>query len=206
MISQSAFAKEIGVSKQAVSKAVKAGRIPVYDATGLRVSATFAGTKFVKPQEAASAFKLSRARIDDAAVAEISAELDRELAGDIDEPEAPRGSAATPLDGSLVAAKKTKEELQSEVLRMRIARERGELVSRAMQLEAFETAGRAVGRQFQTMPTWAEEINAIARTGGVPGLTAWLRSKANELCAQLADLLTASEEPDQDDDSRSGAD
>ena len=83
MISQSAFAKQVGVSKQAVSKAIKAGRIPVYDATGLAVPAAFGGAKYVKPEEAAAAFRLSRARIDDAVVAELSAELDRELHRDI---------------------------------------------------------------------------------------------------------------------------
>jgi hypothetical protein len=206
MISQSAFAKQVGVTKQAVSKAVKAGRIPVYDASGARVAADFAGAKYVKPAEASSAFKLSRARIDDDVVSEIDRELFPEVLPD-SEPEAPPGpSDAAPMDGTLVSAKKAKEDLQSEVLRLRIARERGELVSRQAQLEAFETAGRAVGRQFQTMPTWAEELNAVARSGGVPALTAWLRSKANELCSQLADMLTAAEDVSADDDSPHEAD
>jgi hypothetical protein len=191
MISQSAFAKQVGVSKQAVSKAVKAGRIPVYDATGLAVTAAFGGPKFVKPEEASAAFRLSRARIDDAVVAEMSVELDRELSI---EPEDPAARSS-----SLVGAKTTKEELQSDLLRLRLARERGELVLRQSQLDAFETAGRAVGRQFQTMAMWAEELNSVARSGGVPALTAWLRAKGNELCLQLADTLTASEAAEQDD-------
>jgi len=193
MISQSAFAKQVGVSKQAVSKAIKAGRIPVYDATGLAVTAAFGGPKFVKPEEAAAAFRLSRARIDDAVVAEMSAELDHELSI---EPE----DAAAAKSSSLVGAKTTKEELQSDLLRLRLARERGELVLRQSQLDAFETAGRAVGRQFQIMATWAEELNGVARSGGVPALTAWLRAKGNELCLQLADTLTASEAAEHDDD------
>lgn len=206
MISQSAFAKQVGVTKQAVSKAVKAGRIPVYDAAGVRVAADFVGTKYVKPAEASSAFKLSRARIDDDVVAEIDRELFPEVLAEI-EPDGPRGVADAPsLDGTLVSAKKAKEDLQSEMLRLRISRERGELVSRQAQLEAFETAGRAVGRQFQTMPTWAEELNGVARSGGVPALTAWLRSKANELCSQLADMLTAAEDVSADDDTHHGAD
>jgi len=201
MISQGAFAKQVGVSKQAVSKAVKAGRIPVYDATGLRVSAEYDGPKFVKPEEAASAFRLSRARIDDAVVAEMAAELDRELSID---PET-ISSARPPSDAAdkmptLVGAKTAKEELQADLLRLRLARERGELVSRQAQLDGFETAGREVGRQYQTMPSWAEELNGVARSGGVPALTAWLRAKANELCTQLADKLTAGEAVEPDDD------
>ena len=190
MISQSAFAKHVGVSKQAVSKAVKAGRIPVYDATGLRVAAGYDGPKYVKADEAASAFKLSRARLDDAAVAEMSAELERELSIESEaEPADPK--TAAPASPTLVGAKTAKEELQADLLRLRLARERGDLISRQAQLDAFESAGRAVGRQFQTMTTWAEEINGLSRSGGVPVLTAWLRGKANELCAQLADTLTA---------------
>jgi hypothetical protein len=201
MISQSAFAKQVGVSKQAVSKAVKAGRIPVYDATGASVSAAFGGLKFVKPEEAATAFRLSRARIDDAVVAELSAELDRELSIEPEDADPAPASAAAAKLPTLVGAKTAKEELQADLLRLRLARERGELVPRQAQLDAFETAGRAVGRQFQTMTAWAEEINGVARSGGMPGLTAWLRAKANELCAQLADTLTASAAQEPDDDS-----
>lgn len=201
MISQSAFAKQVGVSKQAVSKAIKAGRIPVYDASGMRVAIAYDGPKFVKPEEAVAAFRLSRARIDDAVVAEMAAELDRELSLEPDDAPA----IQTQLDAiektpTLVGAKTAKEELQADLLRLRLARERGELVSRQAQLDAFENAGRAVGRQFQTMSTWAEELNGVARSGGVPALTAWLRTKANELCAQLADMLTASETSQSDDD------
>lgn len=198
MISQAAFAKQIGVSKQAVFKAVKAGRVFVYDATGARVAPDFAGTKFIKPEEAAAAFKLSRARIDDTAIAEMSAEIDRELSIDVP-PAAPQSFPVAGMGETLVGAKTDKEKLQAELLRLRLARERGELVSRQAQLDAFESAGRAVGRMFQTLPAFAEEINGVARTGGVPGLTAWLRAKANELCGQLADTMTASAAPIEDD-------
>ena len=202
MISQSAFAKQVGVSKQAVSKAVKVGRIPVYDATGLRVAAGYDGPKFLKTEEAAAAFRLSRARIDDAVVAEMSAELDRELSLDPEiSPSAPSSPEAPRESPTLVGAKTAKEELQADLLRLRLGRERGELVSRQAQLDAFETAGRTVGRQYRNMTTWAEELNGVARSGGVPALTAWLRAKANELCARLADTLTASEATETDDDS-----
>lgn len=197
LITTTEFAKQAGVSQRAVAKAIKVGRVPAYDETGTLAPAGARGRIFVKADEAIAAFRLSRARIDDATVAETAAELDRENAFDAPDSSRP---ATPPQDGSLVAAKKDKELLQSDILRLRLARERGELVSRQMQLEAFETAGRAVGRQFQTMASWAEEINGVARSGGVHALTVWLRSKANELCSQLADLLTGSELADQDDD------
>ena len=189
LITTTEFAKQVGVSQRAVAKAIKVGRVPCYDETGAQAVPGVAGRVFVKADEAASAFRLSRARVDDAVLAKMAEELDDELSI---EPEA----AAPSIEDSgkaqtLVGAKTTKEELQSELLRLRLARERGELVSRQAQLDAFESAGRAVGRQFQSLTTWAEEIIGVARVGGVPALTAWLRGKANDLCAQLADTLTA---------------
>ncbi len=206
MISQAAFAKQIGVTPQAVSKAVKAGRVPVYDATGLRVPADFRGPKFIRPDEGAVAFRFSRARLDDAAVADMAAELDRELAIEPDDAPPARGQQAPAAPATLVGAKTAKEELQADLLRLRLQRERGELISRQTQLDAFETAGRTVGRLLVTMPAWAEELNAAARSGGVPALTAWLRAKAGELCLQAADIMTASTPPDDADSDPDAAD
>jgi len=189
LITTTEFAKQIGVSQRAVAKAIRVGRIPSYDESGAPPGP---GSKrvFVKRDEAAEAFRLSRARIDDSSLAEMSADLDRELSVETDVVErAP----------TLVGVKTATEELKADLLRLRLARERGELISRQAQIDAFETAGRAVARQFQMMTSWAEELNAIARTGGVPGLTAWLRAKANHCCEHLADALTAPAAAETDD-------
>ena len=203
LITTTEFAKQVGVSQRAVAKAIKVGRVPAYDETGARAAPGISGRIFVKADEAVSAFRLSRARIDDAVIAEMAAELDREISIDPEESLAPADAPGRPP--TLVGAKTAKEELQADLLRLRLGRERGELVSRQAQLDAFETAGRTVGRQYQTMMTWAEELNGVARSGGVPALTAWLRAKANELCSQLADALTASEAIEIDDNT-GGAD
>ena len=197
VISPAEFSRLIGVSKAAVSKAIKVGRVPIYDAAGIRVGVDYTGRRFVRPDEAKSAFTLSRARIDDATVAEVTAELDRELTGDEATPPEAVSDVSPRIGQSLASAKTQKEELQSELLRMRLARERGELITRAAQLDAFETAGRAVARQIQTLWTFAEEINGIAHTGGAPALAAWLRAKADALCNDLANVMA--EEPDEDD-------
>jgi len=70
LISAVAFARQIGVTKQAVGKAIKVGRIPVYDVSGASVAADYAGRKFVRREEALSAFRPSRARIDDDLIAQ----------------------------------------------------------------------------------------------------------------------------------------
>lgn len=201
LLAPRAFAQTVGVTRQAVEKAISRGRIPIYDESGARVPATYKGRKFVREEEARSAFKLSRARIDDAVLAEMAADLDRELSLEPTDPSPP--SDASSSRGSLVGAKTTKEELQADLLRLRLARERGELIARQAQLDAFETAGRQVSRQFLAMTSWAEEVHGISRTGGVPALTAWFRAKANELCTNLASTLVATSEadPEADDDS-----
>lgn len=199
LITTTEFAAQVGVSQRAVAKAIRVGRVPCYDETGAQAVLGVAKRVFVKADEAASAFRLSRARVDDAALAEMAEQLDRELS--IEPEAAPQPVEAPGKAQTLVGAKTTKEELQADLLRLRLARERGELISRQAQLDAFETAGRVVGRQFQGMTAWAEELHGVSRTGGVPALAAWLRSKANDLCATLADALTqsAATEPDDSD-------
>lgn len=209
MISPAAFAAEIGVSKQAVSKAIKVGRVPVYDASGAPVAPDAPGRKFVKADEAASKFTLSRARIDDAALAAAAADLEREIdpvaaLSASPAPPAPSGEAFAP--GTLVSAKTDKEKLQAELLRMRLARERGELVSRAAQQDALETAGRAVSRVAMSFSSWAEELNGLAHSGGVPAVAAFLRQKGYEFCSGVADLLTEAAAEKADDDGEPGSD
>lgn len=182
MIPPRALADQLGVSRQAVEKAIRCGRVPAYDKAGRRVGADYRGRKFLDPEAAAVAFNMNRSRIDDHVV--------DDLAGD--------DGDVNSAGRTLVDAKAEKERLQAELLKLKLERERAELVSRRAQLDALETAGRTVGRQFQTMTAWAEEIEGIARAGGVPALTAWLRAKAAECCSQIADKLVTSEKPDDD--------
>lgn len=197
MITPAEFARQIGVTKQAVGKAIKVGRVPVYDISGASVPADFAGRKFVKPEEAATKFNLNRARIDDDFAAEARAEIERAL--DIEAPTLPGSLDPADASPTLVGAKTEREALQADLLRMRLARERGELISLPAQLEAFETAGRTVARSWQTLPIWAEEIFGVVQQGGLPAIAAWLRAKASEQCSQIADLMAAPVDDDADD-------
>lgn len=190
LISQADFAKEIGVSKQAVSKAISVGRLPVYDVTGLPAGADYKGRKFLRLEEARTKFELSRARIDDATIADASNALERELDPEAPDP-APAPAVVDAPTRSLVEAKTSKEDLQAQILRMRIAKERGDLVSKHAMLDALETAGRQVQRAILQITSWAEELNGIAHEGGVPALTAHLRSKSTALAGTLADGLAA---------------
>lgn len=102
-------------------------------------------------------------------------------------------------DPEFASKRGERDAVHAELLRLRLARERGELVSRAAQLEAFETAGRAAARAWQALPTWADQIFGVCQNGDVPTLAAWLRAKANEQCAQIADLMSAPIDDDADD-------
>lgn len=115
---------------------------------------------------------------------------------------APKEDALT--DPEFTSKRAEREGLQAELIRLRLARARGELIPRAAALQAAESAGRAIARSWQALPTWAEEIFSVCQTGGVPALAAWMRAKANEQCDGIADLLFTPEgeagDHDSDDD------
>lgn len=102
--------------------------------------------------------------------------------------------------------KTEKEQLQSELLKLRLGRERGELIARQAQVDAFELAGRRVANELQSVSQWAEDITSIAHAAGVAGVTAFLRTKGTELCTRLADLMVLDQDSDGGDDGREGDD
>jgi hypothetical protein len=63
-VTQAAFARAVGVSRMAISKAVQAGRLQPYDEVGRPVSPDFRGRKFLRLQEAKVAFEHNRVRLD----------------------------------------------------------------------------------------------------------------------------------------------
>ena len=195
MMSPAEFAREIGLSRQAIAKAIRVGRVPVYDAAGQRVGPDYDGRKFVRPEEGRRAFELSRARIDDAALASASAALEAELAADglalVGGPASGTEKPTEPARGTLVTAKANTEELKAELLRIRIERERGELVPRAAVATALETAGRRASQQIMALPLIAEELVGIAHAGGATALAADLRAKATAMATAIADALAS---------------
>lgn len=209
MLSPAEFARQMGVSKQAVSKAIKSGRVPVYDETGKRCAADYEGRRFVDLDEGRAAFRLSRSRVDDHMLAEIAAEtvaeVDLFIGGDSRSVDVVQ-PLPSPSPGTLTGVKTEKEQLQADLLRLRLARERGELVARQAVADAFEQAGRRVANELQSIQQWSEEITSIAHAAGVSGVTAFLRSKGTELCTRLADLMAIDQDSDGTDDEHEGDD
>ena len=97
-------------------------------------------------------------------------------------------------DATLISYRIARKTLQGDLLRVKLARERGELVSKAEQIATFERAGRILAREIQTMPDWAEELYAVAKTGNIAATTQWLRAKTRDFCNKLADLIKAEAE------------
>ena len=64
MVSQATFAKAVGVSRMAITKAIQAGRLQPYNEAGCPVSSTFRGRKFLRLEEAKEAFEYNRLRLD----------------------------------------------------------------------------------------------------------------------------------------------
>jgi hypothetical protein len=64
MVSQADFARAVGVSRMAITKAVQAGRLQPYDWAGRPVSPDFRGRKFLRLKEAKKAFEYNRVRLD----------------------------------------------------------------------------------------------------------------------------------------------
>jgi hypothetical protein len=73
---------------------------------------------------------------------------------------------------SFVAHRIAGESLQVDLLRLKLARTRDELVSRRASNELMADAAALLAREIQTtLPSWAEELYAVARTGNIPATT-----------------------------------
>jgi hypothetical protein len=180
LVTPAEAARSIGVSRQAISKAIKVGRITAHDASGLPVAADYSGKKFIDPGEAVRQFALNRARIDDT---DIEASPLPDLVA------AAEHAAAVQASDTLTGVRRDTEQLKAELLKLRLARERGDTIDRAAAEAALESAGRAVAEAIAILPGLAEEIFALAKTGTPERVAAFLTEKAEAIRRTIADKL-----------------
>jgi hypothetical protein len=90
----------------------------------------------------------------------------------------------------LISTKTTSERLKVELLTLRLARSRRELLSRQACLDVAEAAGLRISRLIESVPDWAEEIDGIARSGGPKLIAVLLRKNVDALLLQIADELS----------------
>lgn len=202
LLTPSEFAPMVGVTRQAVAKAIQAGRIPVYDRDGVPTTSGAAGRKYVQADEARRAFALNRARIDVGRLDLVDDSLSPPTATPIAQaPPVADAFAPAPGAGSLAAEKTLHERIKRERAQLHLDRERGEMVSRAAILAAAETAGRQIQTEVMGLPLLAEDLVAAAHEGGAPAVSAILAREAARICDTLADRLTLTPaEVDDDDD------
>jgi transcriptional regulator with XRE-family HTH domain len=93
----------------------------------------------------------------------------------------------------LIAAKTETANLQRELLEIKLARLRGELISLTEVREAIQVLGRTVQRLFKNGVEWSEELYAAGQVGGLGAHSALLRAKLIELNHTFADLILAEE-------------
>lgn len=167
--SKADYARHIGVSRQAVSKMVMAGRIPVRDDGRIDFAEA----------------DLARAESTDPTRGGVTAAPG---------PAAPAESAA-PQAGSLTAAKAEQARVAAETAQFKLDRERGLLLPRQEIEDAAVTAGRAIRTSLDALPALAAKLDAAARSGGEDAVRAVLKEEVRRIeetmVEQLARLVDA---------------
>lgn len=181
---QAAYAKHRGVSRQAISKLVKSGKIPV-TRSGNSIEINFAqadkalgqtidpsrtlaaesGSQPVgKPQSGGDLF-------DQPAVTQIEAGQSGEQSSDYQQHRAAR------------------EGYNAEIARLDLEERLGRLVDKQDVEESMVTAGRQIRQGLDAIPGWSDEIDAAARNGGVNAVRSLLKEKVRGLEEMIADSL-----------------
>jgi hypothetical protein len=156
------LARKLGVSGQAVSQAVRSGRLRAYDGHGERVPPGYTGRKWLEPASAAEDWHNRRQRYDDPVAS-----------------------------GDLVSARTRVVDLQGQLLELRRARENGELISRAEAFASAETLGRGIQRALKGIVGWSEALMAAGRDGDVGAVSVILKTKFAGLENSIQDMIAA---------------
>lgn len=174
LVTLAEFATAVGVTDRSARRAAARGRIAVYDASGAP-AAPWSRLRFVRLGEAIGQFRMIRHRTDDDALLKLAAS------------EGPARDQAQ----ALIGAREKKMAAEAELLEMRLAQRRGELIKKAAATAAMESIGRAVQRARKSISGWAEELCAAAQTGGLAAVSSILKAKSAELGHSVADLVDA---------------
>jgi phage terminase Nu1 subunit (DNA packaging protein) len=156
------LARKLGVSGQAVGKAIRSGRLVAFDGRGERVSGDFRGRKWLNQASAVEDWHNRRQRYDDPAASD-----------------------------ELLAARGRVADLQNQLLELRRAKAAGELISRSEAIASAQSLGAAIKRALSGIVGWSEALYAAQQEGGVAAVSAVLMAKNAELADSLANLIAA---------------
>lgn len=186
LVTQADYARHLAVTKQAVSKMVKSGRIPVFSRDGSATSHDGPGEKLIDPVRADAALKTSARRFSYSATPSLPPEPEPAPADLLSLPPA----SVAPTSPTAVAARAHREHLQARLLEIDLATKQGALLGRDAALAAFEEGGRLIRRKMEALPALAPELAAIALTDGENGVRKMLKEEMNKLVALIARAMT----------------
>jgi hypothetical protein len=156
------LARKLGVSGQAVSQAIRSGRLVAYNNQGEAVPPGYAGRKWLRPVLALEDWHNRRRRYDDPAAS-----------------------------GDLIEARARVVHLQGQLLEIRRARQTGELISKSQAHASAEGLGKAIRRALGSIVGWGEELLAAAQDGGEEAISSLLEVKFAELEAYIMGMIAA---------------
>lgn len=171
VVSKADFARRCGVTRGRVSQWLRDGQIggEALDGTGRR----------------------ARIRAD-VAVGMLRDRLDWFRGGSVADLGGSRGGVAD-LKFKAAIVRTSTANLQRQLLEIKLAKMRGELISLAEVNEKIQVLGRAVQRLFKSRIEWSEELYAAGQAGGLGAHSALLRAKLIEFNNIFADMVAAAE-------------
>lgn len=160
VVTQAEYARHRGVSKQAISKQVAKGKIPV----------------------------LPNGKIDKAAAdLALGNSIERVDAEEAEQEARPRGAPAT---GGLTQAKTVTEVYKARLAELEYGRETGKYVEAAGIADASAACGETIVRIVRTISTKAEVVGAAMTKDGVAGVRAALKAIEQELLQRISDAFS----------------
>ncbi|MBC05712.1 hypothetical protein [Thalassospira sp.] len=181
---QAAYAKHRGVTRQAISKLVKSGKIP-FTQTGSRIEINFAQAdkalgQTIDPSRALAAQSASQP-IGKSEPKDDLFDQPTVTTADVGQ----SGEQGTDYQQHRAA----REGYNAEIARLDLEERLGRLVDKQDVEESMVTAGRHIRQGLDAIPGWSDEIDAAARNGGVNAVRALLKEKVRGLEEMIADSL-----------------
>jgi hypothetical protein len=168
---QAEYARHIGVTKQAVGKMVKEGRIPIRPDRKI----DFAEADFARAQNGDPARQ-------QAGQAPTSTELPPpDDAGDVPH----SGSGKVTYN----AARTVREGYAAKLAKLEYEKQLGQVLPRQEVEDAMVASGRRIRQGLDGIVTWSEELDAAARNGGADAVRALLKEKVRGLETMIVDSL-----------------
>ena len=165
--SQVEYARHVGISKQAVNKLVKAGKIPI------------------RPDG-----KIDFAEADHAR--KVNGDPARAMAEpppDDDDASAMPEQAAQPGGFSYSKARTAREAYQAKLAQLEYERQSGLLLPKREVEDAMVASGRNIRQGLDAIVGWADEVDAAARNGGADAVRALLKERVRGLESMMVENL-----------------